>query len=253
MKIQLQCWFNSISLIFKTRLCAGFFIFKQKQVKTLLITGAGKGIGLETAKLAASAGHNVIAISRNITALEAIKGIQAFSVDLSSEDAIGTFVQKIAHVPIDVLINNAGLLTNTSVAESSFELFEKIYKVNVFGLAELTRQLLPQIHSDGHVVNISSMGGIQGSAKFPGLSIYSSSKGALITLTELWAEEFKASGPKFNVLALGAVQTQMLEEAFPGFEAPITAEGFAPYLLNFGLTGHQYYNGKTLQVSSSTP
>ena len=171
MKIQLQCWFNSISLIFKTRLCAGFFIFKQKQVKTLLITGAGKGIGLETAKLAASAGHNVIAISRNITALEAIKGIQAFSVDLSSEDAIGTFVQKIAHVPIDVLINNAGLLTNTSVAESSFELFEKIYKVNVFGLAELTRQLLPQIHTDGHVVNISSMGGIQGSAKFPGLSI----------------------------------------------------------------------------------
>lgn len=222
-------------------------------MKTLLITGAGKGIGLETAKLAVSAGHNVIAISRNISDLDAVKGIQAFSVDLSSEAAITAFVRKIANVSIDVLINNAGLLTNTAVTESSFELFEKIYKVNVFGLAELTRQLLPQIPSEGHVVNISSMGGIQGSAKFPGLSIYSSSKGAVITLTELWAEEFKDTGPRFNALALGAVQTKMLEEAFPGFEAPITAEGFAQYLLNFGLTGHQYYNGKTLQVSSSTP
>ncbi len=222
-------------------------------MKTILITGAGKGIGLETAKLAAADGHSVIAISRNISALEAIEGVQAYSVDLSSEEAIHGFVQKIANTQIDVLINNAGVLTNTPVVESSFALFEKIYKVNVFGLAELTRQLLPQIPSSGHVVSISSMGGIQGSAKFPGLSIYSSSKGAVITLTELWAEEFKGSGPKFNVLALGAVQTQMLAEAFPGFEAPITAAGFAPYLLNFGLTGHQYYNGKTLQVSSSTP
>ncbi len=131
-------------------------------MKTLLITGAGKGIGLETAKLAVSAGHNVIAISRNISALEAVKGIQAFSVDLSAEKAISAFVQKIANVSIDVLINNAGILTNTAVAESSFELFEKIYKVNVFGLAELTRQLLPQISSEGHVVNISSMGGFKG-------------------------------------------------------------------------------------------
>jgi len=222
-------------------------------VKTILITGAGKGIGLETAKLAVDEGHSVIAISRNISALEAIEGIRAYSVDLSSEEAIQGFVQKITNLKIDVLINNAGLLTNTPVGESSFALFEKIYKVNVFGLAELTRQLLPQISPLGHVVNISSMGGIQGSSKFAGLSIYSSSKGAVITLTELWAEEFKATGPKFNALALGAVQTQMLMEAFPGFEAPITAEGFAPYLLNFGLTGHQYYNGKTLQVSSSTP
>ena len=154
---------------------------------------------------------------------------------------------------IDILINNAGMLTNTSFSESDFALFEKIYKVNVFGLAELTRLLLPFIPSSGHVVNISSMGGIQGSAKFPGLSIYSSSKGAVITLTELWAEEFKETGPRFNALALGAVQTEMLAEAFPGFQAPVTADEFANYLLSFGLNGHQYYNGKVLQVSSSTP
>ena len=136
---------------------------------------------------------------------------------------------------------------------NKFDLFEKIYRVNVFGLAELTRQLLPQMTAKSHVVNISSMGGIQGSAKFPGLSIYSSSKAAVITLTELWAEEFKENGPRVNALALGAVQTEMLAKAFPGLQAPVSAKEFGHYLLDFCLTGHQFYNGKTLQVSSSTP
>ena len=97
------------------------------------------------------------------------------------------------------------------------------------------------------------MGGVQGSAKFPGLAAYSSSKGALITLTELLAEEFKQTGPSFNVLALGAVQTEMLEEAFPGYKAPLTATQMASYIIDFSLTGHTFYNGKVLEVSSSTP
>jgi NAD(P)-dependent dehydrogenase (short-subunit alcohol dehydrogenase family) len=107
--------------------------------------------------------------------------------------------------------------------------------------------------SEGHVLTVSSMGGVQGSVKFPGLSAYSSSKGAVITLTELLAEEYKETGPSFNVLALGAVQTEMLEEAFPGYKAPTTALDMANYIFNFAQTGQQFYNGKLLQVSSSTP
>ena len=106
---------------------------------------------------------------------------------------------------------------------------------------------------DSHVVTVSSMGGIQGSMKFPGLSAYSSSKGAVITLTELLAEEYKTTGPQFNVLALGAVQTEMLKEAFPDYEAPTTALEMANYIFDFALTGNKYYNGKVLQVSNSTP
>lgn len=222
-------------------------------MKTLLITGAGKGIGFATAKLASQQGHNVIALSRNIDALKELTGVQSFSVDLADPKAIQQFVEQLKGVKIDVLLNNAGLLTNRPVAESDFAGYEAIYKVNVFGLAELTRLVLPLMEKEGHVVNISSMGGIQGSAKFPGLSIYSSSKAAVITMTELWAEEFKATGPRFNALALGAVQTQMLEKAFPGFKAPINAANFAEYVLDFCLTAHRYYNGKVLQVSSSTP
>jgi len=97
------------------------------------------------------------------------------------------------------------------------------------------------------------MGGIQGSAKFAGLSAYSSSKGAVITLTEVLAEEYKEIGPSFNVLALGAVQTEMLEEAFPGYKAPLSAMEMAEYIGDFALNGSKYYNGKVLQVSNSTP
>ena len=162
-------------------------------MKTLLITGAGKGIGYATTVLAAKQGHQVIALSRNITALKDIDGVQSYSVDLAKPEEINAFVDQIKDTQIDVLLNNAGVLTNTPLEEkSSFALYEHIYKVNVFGLAELTRLVSPLMNSDGHVVNISSMGGIQGSAKFPGLSIYSSSKAAVITLTELWAEELKA-------------------------------------------------------------
>ena len=223
--------------------------------KNIIITGTGRGIGRATALLAASQGNQVFAISRTIDDLKGIDNIQAFSVDLIDPEAIRSFCQDFASrgISIDVLINNAGKLENIPFKETTFDVFELVFKVNVFGLAELTRQLLPMINPKGHVVNVSSMGGVQGSSKFPGLAAYSSSKGAVITLTELLAEEFKETGPAFNALAFGAVQTEMLEEAFPGYQAPLTAEEMGSYLLNFALTGHQFYNGKVLPVSSGTP
>ena len=145
------------------------------------------------------------------------------------------------------------LLQNVPFNQSSWDIFESVYRVNVFGLSEMIRLSLPFVSPLGHIVNISSMGGIQGSSKFPGLAAYSSSKGAVITLTELLAEEYKASGPSFNALALGAVQTEMLEAAFPGYEAPTTAKQMGTYILDFTLNGHQFYNGKVLPVANSTP
>jgi NAD(P)-dependent dehydrogenase (short-subunit alcohol dehydrogenase family) len=154
---------------------------------------------------------------------------------------------------IDILINNAGAILNKPFAQATLAEFKSIYNTNIFGVAGLTHTALPFMNTDSHVVNISSMGGVQGSMKFAGLSAYSSSKGALITLTELLAEEYKEDGPSFNVLALGAVQTEMLEEAFPGYKAPVSAVEMAKYIVDFSLTGQKYYNGKLLQVSNSTP
>ena len=153
----------------------------------------------------------------------------------------------------DSLIHNAGALVLKPFAETTPEDFEQIYKVNVFAVAELTRIALPYLSKGSHIVAISSMGGIQGSAKFAGLSAYSSSKGAVITLMELLAEEYRDKGISFNTLALGSVNTEMLAEAFPGYKAPIEALDMARYVADFALTGQRYFNGKTLQVSSSTP
>ena len=226
-------------------------------MKNVIITGASRGIGFEMAKLFADEGHQVLALSRNEKPISALnhKNIHAFSCDLCSSNDLSKVSSYIKENwnSVDILINNAGKLLNKPFAEISSKEFEEVYKVNVFGVAEITRLLLPFMKSGSHVVTVSSMGGIQGSMKFPGLAAYSSSKGAVITLSELLAEEYKDSGIAFNVLALGAVQTEMLEEAFPGYQAPLTAIEMATYITNFSLTGNKFYNGKVLQVSSSTP
>ena len=224
-------------------------------MKTLIVTGASRGVGFEICKQLAVKGHKVIALSRNIKPLRNIENVYPYSVDLSIKSQVNGFVKEVAanFNTIDVLINNAGSLVNKPFLDLSSAEFEEVYKVNVFAVATLTRLILPSMDTKGHVLNITSMGGIQGSIKFPGLSAYSSSKGALIILTELLAEEFKESGPSFNALALGAVQTEMLEEAFPGYQAQVSAAQMAEYIIEFALKGNQFYNGKVLPISSSTP
>ncbi|PXX23974.1 SDR family oxidoreductase [Arenibacter sp. ARW7G5Y1] len=223
----------------------------------IIITGSSRGIGFQLAQLFANEGHKVLALSRNNAPIAALNhpNISSFPFDLgkgSNYNQLDEFLKN-NWKQVDVLINNAGKLLNRPFLETSMEAFEEVYKVNVFGVANITKRIIPLMPKEGHVVTISSMGGVQGSVKFAGLSAYSSSKGAVITMTELWAEEFKETGPSFNVLALGAVQTEMLEEAFPGYKAPTTALEMATYIKDFALTGHKLYNGKLLQVSNSTP
>ena len=225
--------------------------------KNIIITGTSRGIGFELVHLFANQGHNVLALSRNAKPVSNLQfdNISSFAFDLCEKDDYLKVVDFVKNEwkHVDVLINNAGALLNKPLSETSFEDFEHVYRTNVFGVSEMTRVILPFMKKDSHVVTISSMGGIQGSMKFPGLAAYSSSKGAVITLTELLAEEYKETGPQFNVLALGAVQTEMLEEAFPGYQAPTTAQQMAEYVFDFSINGNKYYNGKVLQVSNSTP
>jgi len=225
-------------------------------MKNIIITGTSRGIGFELALQFANAGHQVLAISRK-TSQELIvhPNITCLSVDLSQEVdlvQIDNFLSK-TWKKVDAIIHNAGALLLKPFSSTTVEDFMRIYSVNVFAVANVTQIALPYLQKESHVVTISSMGGIQGSIKFAGLAAYSSSKGAVITLSELLAEEYKERGIAFNVLALGSVQTEMLAEAFPGYQAPITAVQMADYIYNFTLTGHQFYNGKVLQVSSTTP
>ena len=225
-------------------------------MKNIIITGTSRGIGYELALQFANAGHHVLAISRKIPqGFLGNQNITSLSIDLAIEDDLIQVQNFLSQTwkNVDIIIHNAGRLINKPFAQTTQEDFENVYKVNVFGVANLTRVCLPYLQNGSHVVSISSMGGIQGSMKFAGLSAYSSSKGAVITLSELLAEEFKEQGIAFNVLALGAVNTEMLNEAFPGYEAPISAQEMAEYIFNFSLTGNKFHNGKIIQVSSSTP
>lgn len=212
---------------------------------------------MELVKQLSGQGHQILALSRNsgpIQELE-LKNVNSFSCDITNSVQLNEVSHFVARTwgHVDVVIHNAGAMVNKPFAQISLEEFQQVYHTNVFAVVSLTQCLLPFMKAQSHVVAISSMGGIQGSVKFPGLSAYSSSKGAVISLMELLAEEYKENGPAFNVLALGAVQTEMLQEAFPGYKAPTTAAEMASYVGNFALTGHKFYNGKVLQVSNSTP
>lgn len=225
-------------------------------MKNIIITGTSRGIGYELALQFANAGHQVLAISRNTPqTLLQHQNITCLSVDLANESALNVVDDFLSSTwkKVDAVVHNAGALLLKPFAETTQTDFESIYKVNVFGVANLTRICLPYLQSGSHVVTISSIGGVRGSLKFAGLAAYSSSKGAVITLSELLAEEYKEKGISFNVLALGSVQTEMLSEAFPGYQAPISAEGMATYIYDFTLNGNKYFNGKVLEVSSTNP
>jgi short-subunit dehydrogenase len=225
-------------------------------MKNVIITGTSRGIGNELALKFANEDHQVLAISRKIcSVLAKHENVTCLSVDLSDAEELKNIEQFLTSTwkQVDIVIHNAGAILLKPFTETSVADFRKIYEVNVFGVVALTQIALPYLKSGSHVVTISSMGGIQGSMKFAGLSAYSSSKGAVITLAELLSEEYKMQGISFNVLALGSVQTEMLAEAFPGYQAPLSAGQMAEYIMDFSIKGNQFFNGKVLQVSSSTP
>ena len=232
----------------------------------IVITGASRGIGYAVAKkLLEINGNRVVAISRNLKALHNLKSFfqqnhpdsKLFPVefDLDGGDYENDLLPKILQHfrNIDILINNAGLLINKPVQDLSDSDFTDIFNVNVRSVFKLSQQLLPYMKKDSHIVNAGSMGGFQGSAKFPGLSLYSAAKGAVAILTEAMAEEFKEQKVKVNCLAYGAVQTEMLNEAFPGYQASLQPDEMADFVVDFAMNGHRFFNGKILPVSVSTP
>ncbi len=227
----------------------------------IVITGCGRGIGFRLVEAIAAADDAVVyAVTRSVAAVEPlaeryparIVPIEYDLAELTKHDSglseiIGSHTDK-----VDILINNAGTLLNRPFESIASADIQKMFEVNYMAPALLIRSLMPMLRrTHGHVVNIAGMGGFQGSVKFGGLSHYSASKAALAVLTECLAAEY--SDVSFNALALGAVQTEMLQEAFPGYKAPIDARQAAEFISDFARNGHRYFNGKILPVSLSTP
>jgi NAD(P)-dependent dehydrogenase (short-subunit alcohol dehydrogenase family) len=235
-------------------------------MKNIIITGASRGIGYETAlELSRDPLNSIFAIARNKAGLDKLKkqcrketgydNVHVFSFDLSRGDFYKTLLPEIQEhmAKIDILIVNAGLLIHKPFEMMDEADFDDIFNTNVKSVFNLVRCLYFNFAENSHILTIGSMGGFQGSVKFPGLSLYSASKGALAILAECLAEEFKSRAIRVNCLALGSAQTEMLAEAFPGYQAPLSAAEMGGFIADFALRGHQWFNGKILPVSLSTP
>ena len=219
-------------------------------MKTILITGTSRGIGAALVESFEKEGFRVLALSRSYPQMYKEGNTTYIPFDITREESLHElvcFLQE-QHIRLDIVVSNAGKLINKPFAEISYIQLEKVYQVNVLGVFRLIQCLLPMLQEQAHVVTISSMGGVQGAMKFAGLSAYTSSKAALIALTE-----YKDTQWHFNCLALGAVQTEMLSEAFPDYKAPVTAKEMAQYIKDFALHQDPYFNGKLLQGASTTP
>lgn len=234
----------------------------------IVITGASRGIGAALTRTISSMGdHRIFVLSRNTKKLNDLvtrcRDINRNSIvipivtDLTFPGELKKSVNQILSVTssIDILINSAGLAIRKPFEEIDPEDAASMMKVNFQAPANLICLLLPALIKSGksHVVNISSMAGFQGSSKFPGLSYYSASKAAIAALTEALSAEYMGRGVTFNCLALGAVQTEMFSEVFPGYKAPLDAEEIAPFIVNFALNAHNYIKGKIIPVSLSIP
>lgn len=229
-------------------------------MKTIVVTGASKGIGFETSLELLKSGHRVIAIARSEDKLANLKlrsdstNLHTINADVTKETGLRAISDLVSEIgQIDCLINNAGMVLNKPFMETTDEEWTSIFDVNLFAPIKLIKALKPFFNTDSHIVNIGSMGGFQGSDKFSGLSAYSTSKGALAILSESLSTEFTSDGIAVNTLCLGAVQTEMLAEAFPGYKAPVQPIEMGRYIADFALKAHQFMSGKIIPVSLNNP
>jgi short-subunit dehydrogenase len=233
----------------------------------ILVTGASKGIGFEIVKqFAGNSDNNIVAFSRDLNLLQKLQSackkehdndIHIYGINFLSdsfkEDLLNMLSKHEFH--FDIIINNAGYLINKPFTETTQQEIQNTYQVNVFAPITILQTIIPKLDANKqcHIINIGSMGGVQGSVKFPGLSAYSSSKAAFANLTECLAEEYKQKNITINCLALGSVQTEMLNDAFPDYKAQVTAKEIATYIVNFALNQANFFNGKIIPISKITP
>ncbi len=229
----------------------------------IVVNGGTRGIGREIVKIFSAGSSNKILVTGRDTKLldqlitDAKYGnIYIQIIDLVEFDKYTDLL--VAAVSknmkgVDVLINNAGMLVTKDFMALDVKEARKMMETNFWGPASMIRLLKPFMKNGSHIVNISSMGGYQGSSKFRGMSFYSASKAALSCLSECLAEEFREAGISVNCLALGSVHTEMFQKAFPGYKAAVSAAEMAEFIVNFAVNGGKLFNGKVIPVALNTP
>ena len=184
--------------------------------KVALVTGGSTGIGAAIAKQLAEDGFKVLITGRNENTLKESaaqhKNIDWIISDVSSHDDVTKTIKHInkSYKRLDVLVNNAGIATPIPFEQITLEHYDDMFNINVRGLIDMTQASLPLLKkSKGNIINIAS---IVADDPFPGFSIYSSSKGAVITLTKGLAKEFAEYGIRVNAISPGPIATPLFNK-----------------------------------------
>ena len=223
----------------------------------VLVTGVSKGIGNSILNILIQHPEisTIYACTSNFELNTTFNNkVKLIHLDFLNNETWKNLKETTLNIPIHILINNAGYLTHSPFELTTENELKKIFEINFFAPYQLIQKMLPNLKTgNAHVVNIGSMGGFQGSSKFSGLSAYSASKAALSNLTECLAGEFSSENIKFNCLALGAVDTEMLKKAFPSYKSNISSDQIAKNIVDFALNWGGVINGKVIPLSFSTP
>lgn len=194
--------------------------------QTILITGASSGIGRATVLYFAKKGWNVAATMRKPEKTEELKSsgsLKQYRLDVENKESIKQAVNEAIHDfgRIDVLLNNAGYGAVGPLEYASLEQIRKQFEVNVFGLIQTTRTVLPHFRTNrsGRIINISSMGGRM---TFPLYSLYHSTKFAVEGLSESLNYELNPLGIDVKLVEPGAVRTEFTARSMDFFEGDIT-------------------------------
>ena len=196
---------------------------KKLQGKFALITGSSKGIGAGVAQSFAKEGASVAINFPDVKEeLNAIKlseklisyGVDAFSVcaDVSKESEVKKLIETVMNKfkRIDILVNNAGIAPGMLLEETPTEVFDKVFSINVKGVFLVTKMILPIMYKQnyGKIINTASQHAYSG---WPGLSVYTASKGAIISFTRSLAKEVGEKNINVNCVAPGGTKTSLLD------------------------------------------
>jgi short-subunit dehydrogenase len=243
---------------------------------TALVTGASSGIGEALAHCFAEAGHNLVLVARSVGKLEALARelaqrhevkVWVEPADLAAEGAAAQLAATLRRKrrPIDVLVNNAGVLYQGPFTGMQPQLHQQLIDLNITGLTALLAHLLPPMvaRGRGRVLNVASIAAFQ---PVPTLATYAATKAYVLSLTESLAEELKGSGVTVTALCPGITATNMLRSAadanarigqLPGFlvgdVADVARLGFAACMKGDVICVPGVVNRAAMIASRGTP
>lgn len=231
--------------------------------RVAIITGAGRGVGKATARRFAREGARLVLFSRtpgplNETAAGiAREGGQVLSIvgDVSREEDVRALFQRAmdTYGRVDVLVNCAGIVLVRPFVDMDAETWDRVIAVNLRGTFLCCQQAfrVMMAQQSGVIINLSSLSGVRGVEKFPGLSAYNVSKAGVASLTEILAVEGKPFHIRVCAVSPGAVDTEMLRQAAPHLKAGMTPDDLAEILLFLADDSGRMLSGSNIEIFSN--